>query len=105
MNGMNENFNAEAATAALKAAAAQIEASCAAFNAERERVAGQLSQSGTAMGGELGKVALRTFEAENETSFANLKQKMNSFMTRAETITKRSNTAEQTTTGIYSQRV
>ena len=102
---MNENYNAEAATAALKEAAQQIEASCAAFNKERERVAGQLSQSGTAMGGNLGKVALQTFEAENETSFNNLKQNMNSFMTRAETISKRSTSAEQTTQGIYSQRV
>jgi hypothetical protein len=102
---MNEIFNAEEATKALKEAATQIEASCAAFNKERERVTGQLSQTGTAMGGNLGKVALQTFEAENETSFANLKQKMNTFMTRAETITKRSTSAEQTTTGIYSQRV
>lgn len=102
---MNENYNAEAATAALKKAAQAIEASCAAFNSERERVTGQLSQSGTAMGGNLGKVALQTFEAENEASYQNLKTNVNSFMNRAETISKRSTSAEQTTQGIYSQRV
>ncbi len=101
---MNETFNAEEATKALKSAAEQIEASCAAFNAERERVTGQLSQSGTAMGGNLGKVALQTFESENEASFNNLKNKINTFMNRAETIAKRSTSAEQTTTGIYSER-
>ena len=102
---MNETYNAEAATAALKEAASQIEASCAAFNRERERVTGQLSQSGSAMAGQLGKVALQTFEQENEASFNNLKKNMDSFMNRAETISKRSTSAEQTTQGIYSQRV
>lgn len=102
---MKENFNAEAATAALKKAAQAIEASCTAFNSERERVTGQLNQAGSAMGGNLGKVALQTFEAENEASYQNLKTNVNSFMNRAETISKRSSSAEQTTQGIYSQRV
>lgn len=102
---MNESYNAEAATQALKEAAQQIEASCDAFNKERERVTGQLSQSGTALGGELGRVALSTFEAENETSFTTLKTNLNSFMNRAETIAKRSSSAEQTTQGIYSQKI
>lgn len=101
---MNENYNAEAATAALKKAAQSIEASCSAFNTERERVSGQLDGAGTAMGGQLGKVAMQTFEAENEAAYQTLKTNVNSFMNRAETISKRSTTAEQTTQGIYSQR-
>lgn len=102
---MNETYNAEAATQALIKATQQIEAACTAFNSEKERVTGQLSQSGTAMGGELGKTALMTFEAENEAAFNSLKQNMNNFMQRAETIAKRSSSAEQTTQGIYSQRI
>lgn len=102
---MKENFNAEAATAALKKAAQAIEASCAAFNSERERVTNQLGNTGIAMGGGLGAKALQTFEAENEASYQNLKNNVNSFMNRAETIAKRSSSAEQTTQGIYSQRV
>ena len=99
-----ENFNAEAATAALKKAAQSIEESCSAFNSERERVTGQLSGAGSAMAGSLGALALQTFEAENETAYQNLKTNVNSFMNRAETIAKRSTAAESTTQGIYSQR-
>lgn len=102
---MNESYNAEAVTQALKEATQQIESSCDAFNKERERVTGQLSQTGTALGGQLGKVALSTFEAENEAAFNSLKANLNSFMNRAETIAKRSSSAEQTTQGIYSQNI
>ena len=47
---------------------------------------------------------MKTFEAENETAFNNLKTNANSFMQRAETISKRSNSAEQTTQSYYSER-
>ncbi len=100
---MNESYNAEAATQALKEAAQQIEAACDAFNKEKERVTTQLSQSGSALGGQLGRTALNTFEMENEAAFTTLKTNLNSFMNRAETIAKRSSAAEQTTQGIYSQ--
>lgn len=102
---MNESFNAEAVSRALKNAAAGIDEACTAFNAERERVTNQLNQSGVALGGNLGRVALQTFEAENEAAFENLKRNMNSFMSRSEQIAKNSTSTEDATQGIYAERI
>lgn len=102
---MNEKYNAEAVAAALKAATQKIEAVCSEFNAERERVAGQLNQKGNAMGGSLGRTANAAFEAENVAAFDNLKKNITSFMGRSEQIARNSSAAEDSTTSLYSQRV
>ena len=100
----NESYNAELVAAALKKATEGIDQTVTDFKTEKDRVTGQFTQSGTALGGHLGNVAMKTFEAENETAFNNLKTNATSFMQRAETISKRSNSAEQTTQSYYSER-
>lgn len=102
---MKESYNAEAVTAALKNAAAKIDATCTEFNNQRERVSAQLNSSGSAMGGALGQAANAAFESENVAAFDNLKKNINSFMSRCEQIAKNTASTEDATAATYSQQV
>lgn len=102
---MAETFNAEAAKSALRNASQEIEEMIRNFQQTRETVVQNMDSNAAgsaAMGGHLGAVAQKAFEAGSAVDFQELRAKMDNFINyRVETIIQNSMAMEDAAQSVY----